>query len=592
MRVGIAALVLCHVILLGHAVAAVAADERPHAGLAVADSPRSAALAANSDSSPRRTPGGDADSPSSLNRDAGVDDLSRANLGVGVGSPPRVTLVAGVVEGFFEPGAPGAVFKGIPFAQPPIGSLRWREPAPMKPWQDVKVAAAFAPACSQNGRDGPTGSEDCLYLNVWMPAWPSRSSYPVMMWLFGGANSVNSASNPLFDGAALARHGVIVVTVNHRVGVMGFMAHPALSAESSHGSSGNYALLDQLMALRWIRENIAQFGGDPQHVTLFGQSSGSYDLLLLMTSPLAKGLFVNAIAQAGQLLSFGGSMPKARAEKLGEQIVADLHVPAGADALAYLRSLPADKVVSAAAKTLSTDLGSDTGLLTNIDGWVLPESPARVFAAGRQLAIPLIIGNNAREITPQVSLEQLRQQIEAKYGDLAPRALVAYGIAGTGQGNEDPLLGGPGAQWMTDTVQRCAALLEAEWHTSAGHPTWQYHFERSIPGRDAIGAFHGAEVPFVFGTLDRMGPTQPAFTTADYEASKQIQEYWVQFAKTGDPNRGSLPAWPRATDGHYLAFTANGPAAKSNLQPAPCSVFREWTLRRVGDKTEKLSPQR
>ena len=493
---------------------------------------------------------------------------------------PRVTLGAGTLEGTAPQDSPGAVFKGIPFAQPPIGPLRWREPVPVQAWQGVKDAASFGPACAQNGRGGP-GSEDCLYLNIWTPEWPLRSSYPVMLWIHGGANVVGSANNPAFDGSALARRGMVVVTVNHRLGVMGFMAHPALSAESGHHSSGNYALLDQIMALRWVRDNIARFGGNPRHVTLFGQSSGSYDVLLLMTSPLAKGLFVNAIAQSGQFLSYDGSMPKARAEAIGTSIAAELKAPDDASVLSYLRGLPADQVVAAAAKWLPTDLGSDTGLLTHVDGWVLPELPARVFAAGRQMAIPLVVGNNAREITPQTSVDQLRQQIATKYGDLSPKALEAYGLANGGQGHSDPLLGGAGAQWMTDTVQRCAAIMEANWHAAARHPTWQYQFERSIPGREPAGSFHGAEVSFVFGTLDRAGPDKPAYTDADNKASEQIQEYWTRFAKTGDPNGGVLPLWPRAGSGRYLAFTADGAAAKENLQSAPCGVFREWTMRRL-----------
>lgn len=416
---------------------------------------------------------------------------------------PRVTMTGGAVDGMFLEGTPGAVFKGIPFAQPPLGALRWHEPVAVKSWQGVKDAAAPGSACVQNGPEGPVGSEDCLYLNVWSPQWPPRVAHPVMLWLFGGANSVGSANNPVFDGAALAKRGVVLVTANFRVGVMGFMAHPALSAESPHNASGNYTLLDQIMALQWIQRNIAQFGGDPRRVTVFGQSSGSYDLFLLMTSPLAQGLFTNAIAQSGQFLAYDGSMPKARAETIGTKIAAELQAPEDLRALAYLRALPAEQVVTAAAQFLPTAPGSDTGLLTNVDGWVLPEFPARVFAAGRQMAIPLIVGNNAREITPQISINELRQQITAKYGELASQALQAYGLANGGQGVDDPLLGSPGSQWWTDIVQRCAANLEANWHAAARHPTWQYQFERSIPGREAAGSFHGAEVAFVFGTLDR-----------------------------------------------------------------------------------------
>jgi para-nitrobenzyl esterase len=268
-------------------------------------------------------------------------------------------------------------------------------------------------------------------------------------------------------------------------------------------------------------------------------------------------------------------MPKARAEGIGLQVAAALKAPGGSGQLAYMRNLPAEQVVAASNALLPTDLGSDTGLLTNVDGWVLPESPARVFAQGRETPVPLIIGNNSREITPDLTLDALRGQITAKYGPLAPRALEAYGLAGGGVGHEDPLLGGPGAQWMTDTVQRCGAVLEAGWHSAAGHPTFEYQFERALPGREALGSTHGAEVAFVFGNLNGA-----AFTPADREASDLIQQYWTRFAATGDPNGPGLPAWPKADSGRYMAFSAKGPAAGRDLQPGPCGVFREWALRR------------
>ena len=489
---------------------------------------------------------------------------------------PRVTLRAGALEGVAAES--GAIFKGIPFAQPPVGDLRWRPPAAPKSWKGARDASAPGAACAQFVRGAATGEEDCLYLNIWTPEWPLRGRHPVMLWFFGGANSNGSANNPVFDGAALAKQGVVVVTANFRVGAMGFLAHPALSAESPKKSSGNYTLLDQIEALRWIKANIARFGGDPARVNVFGQSSGSYDILLLMTSPLAKDLFVNAIAQSGQFLAYDGPMPKARAEELGESIAADLKAPSDGT-LSYLRSLPAAQVMEAAAKWLRTEPGTDTGLLTNIDGWVLPEAPARVWAEGRQMAIPLLLGNNSREITPQFPLEEVRRQIGAKYGDLAPRALDAYGLANGAAGNADPLLGGAGSQWMTDIVQRCPANLEADWH-AAKNPTWRYQFERAIPGREAAGSTHGAEVAFVFGALDRVAD-KPAFTPDDQKTSELMQGYWTRFVKTGDPNGAGAPEWPRAGGGRYMAFTADGPAAKENLQAAPCAVYRDWVLREL-----------
>lgn len=494
---------------------------------------------------------------------------------------PQVQLTTGLLQGSLASGAPGAVFKAIPFARPPVGALRWHEPVPVQHWQGVRNATAFSPACAQIAHNTPTGSEDCLYLNVWTPQWPSRARHPVMLWLYGGANAAGSASNTNFDGGALARHGVVVVTANYRVGVMGFMAHPELSARSAHGSSGNYALLDQIMALRWIHENIAKFGGDAKRVTLFGQSSGAFDILSLMTSPLAKGLFSGAIAESGQILSFNGAMPKARSEHIGEMIAAELKAPEKTGTIDFLRTLPADQVMTAAAKFLPTEIGSDTGLLTTVDGWVLPQAPARVFLEGKEMSIPLIIGNNAREITPQLSSDQLREQISATYGDLAPNAMVAYGLADGGAGHSDPLLGGAAAQWMTDTVQRCAAMVEARWHAAAKNPTWEYQFERPLPGQEEVGAKHGAEVPFVFGNLDSVKPAPLEVSASDRETSKDIQEYWTHFAATGNPNSGSMPTWPHVGDGHYMAFRADGTKVKENLQRGPCEIFRQWTLRRL-----------
>jgi para-nitrobenzyl esterase len=506
--------------------------------------------------------------------------VSGALLQGQTGARPRVTLVSGTLEGVQGEGS-AAVFKGVPFAQPPVGPLRWHEPVPVKPWIGVRDASAFGGTCAQNGRGGPSGSDDCLYLNVYTPEWPPQSPHPVMLWLYGGANATGSAGNNQFDGTALGRRGMVVVTANYRVGVMGFMGHPQLSAESPHHASGNYGLLDELSALHWVKENIAKFGGDPNHVTLFGQSSGAYDIQVLMTSPLAKGLFVNAITESGQLLSYNGTMVKGRAEQIGEKIAADLKAPGGQGAIEYLRRLPAAEVVAAGAKWLPTDLASDTGLLTSVDGYVLPELPARVFAAGRELPVPLIIGNNSREITPQISPEELRKQIVDRYGDLGPKALEAYGLDGAGAGKTDPSLGGAGAQWMTDIVQRCAAIQIARWHASAQHPTWEYQFERSIPGREEAGSTHGAEVAFVFGTLRRPGPNAAAFTDSDFRASELIGQYWTNFAKTGDPNGAGIMTWPRAGNGQYLSFTADGPAVNENLQAAACGVFREWTLRRI-----------
>jgi para-nitrobenzyl esterase len=495
--------------------------------------------------------------------------------------PPTLALSTGLLVGTAPTDAPAAVFKGIPFAQPPVGELRWRAPQAVQPWGGTKVASSYGPACAQASGTGVTGNEDCLYLNVWTPEWPIKGPHPVMLWIFGGANYTGSPNGAQLDGAALARKGVVVVTTNFRVGAFGFMAHPALSAESANKSSGNYGLLDQLMALQWIQQNIAAFGGDPANVTIFGQSSGAFDIMSLMASPLAKGLFARAIAESGQIIAYDGPMPKSRAEAIGTSIATTLQAPQGATTLAYLRSLPPSQIIPAAAPYLPTVPGSDTGLLVNVDGWVLPSTPASVFASRKELPVPMIIGTNAREIMPErtwpgYTLDTLRQEITTMYGPFASTALNAYGVGNGGQGITDPVLGDAGAQFWTDIVQRCPANIEVNWH-AAIQPTYQYQFERSIPGKESIGATHGSEIAFVFGNLSRLSPA-PALTQADYAASEQMVEYWTNFAKKGDPNSATLPTWPRAGNTDYLAFTAAGPVAKKNLQPVTCGVYRDWAL--------------
>ena len=405
-----------------------------------------------------------------------------------------------------------------------------------------------------------------------------------MVFIYGGANTGGSANNSMLDGAKLAQKGVMVVTANHRLGVMGFMAHPELSKESSHSSSGNYALLDILMALQWIQENALQFGGDPKNVTLFGQSSGAFDIQLLMASPLSKGLFHRAITESGQMTSYYSTMAKAQAEQIGQTIANNLKAPSGSTAPAFLRGLPASDVLKASASLMSTGLDTETGLLTCVDGWVLPKHPVQVFAKGEELPIPLIAGSNAREISMPYDNATLRSMIRHKYGDsisdstyaLATQAVNLYGISGDTAPPADPLFGSADAQWMTDTVQRCGTVTISRYH-SAKYPTYQYLFDRVIPGSESRGSYHGAEVVFVFGTLDRPGNTV-AWTDKDRTASDIIQQYWTNFAKTGDPNGGSLMAWPKYTQdtAKYMEFLVDGQAVNATARAPYCDLFGEW----------------
>jgi para-nitrobenzyl esterase len=285
----------------------------------------------------------------------------------------------------------GAIFKGVPFAQPPTGVLRWREPLALKPWTDIRDASAFAPACAQGGAQGATSSEDCLYLNVWTPQWPPKSPSAVMVWIHGGGNFAGASSEPTFDGGSLARRGVVLVTVNYRLGAFGFLAHPELTKESPHHVSGNYGLLDQIMALRWVHDNIARFGGDRGKVTIFGESAGSLDINVLMASPLSKGLFQRVIGESGPVVS---PPTLAEGETKGQAFAAKLNV-SGAEVLEKLRALPSAEILKAAGQGLSF-LGATLGVV--VDGWVFPESPMKVFSAGHEHRVGLLLGSNSQEL--------------------------------------------------------------------------------------------------------------------------------------------------------------------------------------------------
>jgi len=274
----------------------------------------------------------------------GAQYLGSASFAV---SNPTASVRSGKLRGSMTPDG-GAVFKGIPFAQPPTGSLRWHAPLPAKAWSGVRDATAFGPACAQGGSMGVNSSEDCLYLNVWTPKWPMKSPAAVMVWIYGGGNFAGAASDPTFDGESLVRHGVVLVTVNYRLGVFGFLALPELSRESPHHVSGNYGLLDQIRALQWVHHNIARFGGDPGNVTIFGESSGSLDINVLMASPLSNGLYRRVIGESGPVVD---PPPLSEAERKGEALAAKLNI-SGASVIDKMRALSSDVLEKAADKVL------------------------------------------------------------------------------------------------------------------------------------------------------------------------------------------------------------------------------------------------
>jgi para-nitrobenzyl esterase len=499
-------------------------------------------------------------------------------------SGPTVAITGGRIQGAtLERG--GAVFKGIPFAQPPVGELRWREPMPVKAWVGVHDATDFGAPCAQTAIQ-PTvaevSGEDCLFLNVWTPEWPSRSRKPVMVWIPGGGNFWGASGQPggrgilsVFDGESLARLGVVLVSLNYRLGAFGFFAHPQLTRESPHHASGNQGILDQIAALKWVRDNIAKFGGDPNNVTIFGESSGSLDVSVLMTSPLSKGLFRRVIGESGAVILLGDPLTLEQAEKRGEALAARLKLPADSSAK-DLRAVSAADIIRAEPNYVQTP---PPNLGITIDGYVFPKKPAEVFAARQEHRVALLLGNNSRERIPGTDPPgDLKKSIEDAYGPLAERTWMLYASAA-----DDPVYGTPADQLAGDTSFRCSAVAQLLWHAGAGNPAFEYEFTRVPAGREALGATHGSELSYVFGTLDRgiaarLGPridTSSRATAVDTQVSEVMQQYWTNFAKTGNPNGGHLAAWPKfdAASRAYIQFTDEGPVSKEGLRRPYCDLF-------------------
>lgn len=447
-------------------------------------------------------------------------------------SPAQAAPIAvdgGMIESV--PAGDVTAYKGIPFAAPPVGQLRWRAPEPVVPWPGVRRADRFSPICMQKGsypEDAPPEpmSEDCLTLNVWVPAGAAPSAkLPVMVWIYGGGLVNGTASTPLYAGDELARRGVIVVTANYRLGALGFLAHPSLTRESANKVSGNYGLLDQLAALQWVNRNIAAFGGDPANVTVFGQSSGSISISVLSASPLAKGLFRRAIGQSGGLLEpieIGPAFALDGAEKYGAAFAAKL----GAPTLAALRAKPAAEIANARYSPNAV-----------IDGYVLREPPFNAFAQGRGNDIDLLIGTTAEEglefvgkrnITVATLLDLLRQDF--------PSFIVAL-IGPKTPANDKEALDAFVA-FEGDMRFGWDMLAWARLHAATRRNTFLYRFEHTPPGEQ--GARHGVEMQYVFGHPNPKAP----WTDADRKLSQTMAAYWTNFAKTGDPNGPGLPAWP------------------------------------------------
>ena len=488
---------------------------------------------------------------------------------------PIVQVTGGQIKGRLIPSG-GAFFKGVPFAQPPVGDLRWRDPAPVKSWSGVRDAQDFGPPCTQRisqMKQTENNQEDCLSLNVWTAEWPSKSRKPVMVWLYGGGNTAGLTSAEHLDGASLSRRGIILVSVNYRVGIFGFFAHPGLTAESQRHSSGNYGLLDQLAALKWIRDNIAKFGGDPARVTLFGQSAGGIDAAYLVASPSSKGLIHRSIQQSGSPIHPIGSLTQV--EQLGVKFAESLKSPPGsADAVKFLRAMPGPELHKVSVATLELP---NFLMFPLIDGHLIPKYPALVYQQGNELPIPMITGSNLREEARNYNVEDMKRVIKDNFGSLAPKAEEFYGLANGGTGKDDPHYGTTLAQIPTDTKHRCGAVIESIWRSSHGRTTYQYQFDLPVAGEPFTK--HTAEIPFVFGNLLAKGfPMGGPYTDADRMVSDKVQTYWTNFAKTGNPNGNGLPEWPKfnATTRPYLEFTIHdGPVVREALRREICDLYIE-----------------
>ncbi len=464
---------------------------------------------------------------------------------------PRVRVDSGEIEGLRArvDGVPLSEFRGIPFAAPPLGNLRWRPPRPAAPWEGVREARRFGPRCMQRPlfsdmvfrSDGM--SEDCLYLNVWTPARAAK--LPVLVYFYGGGFEAGDGSEPRYDGASLAACGIVTVTVNYRLGVFGFLALPALAAESQAHAAGNYGLLDQVAALHWVKANIDRFGGDPAHVTIGGESAGSISVNALATSARARGLFARAIGESGALIAPIAPQALAAAERAGAVFSARI----GAKSLEALRALPAAALLRAANPAVMPA----PSFAPDLDGYFLKEPPAATFERGAQADVPLLLGSNSEEASYFAILKggsptpaHYRSAILRLFGPLAGRALALY----------------PGNR--ASEVRRSATALAGDLFIA--HTTWAwmdmqrrrgrapvyfYGFDQARPakrhpGRGEApdsGAVHSAEIEYALGNLG--GNAVYAWTPADGEVSRIMEGYFAQFIKSGDPNGPGLPHWPR-----------------------------------------------
>jgi para-nitrobenzyl esterase len=478
-----------------------------------------------------------------------------------------VATSTGPVRGLEERGV--TVYRGIPYAAPPIGDLRWKAPQPVASWSEPRDAFAFSKACPQDGSPVPgmppePTSEDCLYLNVWTPTARSDDPLPVIVWLYGGSNVNGSASAPPYGGTNLARKGVVVVSPNYRIGVLGFLAHPELTAESGHDASGNYGMMDILAALQWVKANAAAFGGDPGNVTVMGHSAGAWNMSHLQVSPLAEGLYQRVIAMSGG--DFGpadtaqGVAGLATAEAEGVNLAARL----GAGSLAELRAVPVERIVADQAEHWWT-AANGSNIRGIVDGYVVPADPYTRYAGGEAQPVDLLIGYTSMEgvswAPEPITAAQFKAKVEAEFGPLAAEFLALYPAVSDAeaQRSNQRLEGERAFKWQVATWARQ--------HAGTGKgKVWFYRFSHTTgigPFR-SLGPGHGAELGHVFDFPKRgmrYGTQWPWNASRDIALIDTTQGYWVNFARTGNPNGPGLPEWPAFARGNRIMELSDEPHA-------------------------------
>ena len=480
----------------------------------------------------------------------------------------QVKTVNGILEGVDDSGI--RAFKGVAFAAPPVGDLRWKEPQPVKNWVGIRKAGKFGPRAMQRAIFGDMGfrsdgmSEDCLYLNVWTPAISKSERLPVLVYFYGGGFAAGDGSEYRYDGESLARKGIVSITVNYRLSIFGFMAHPELTKESPHHASGNYGLLDQAAALQWVSMNIAAFGGDPKRVTIAGESAGSYSVSAQMASPLSRKLIAGAIGESGSLLSTSPTTTLAEAEKNGLKFTE----MAGAKSIVEMRKIPASKLVEVGTNH-EFELFSET-----VDGYFFPQDPTAIFEAGQQAHVPLLVGWNSEEMNFRALIgqeaptrENFAKAVQKTYTTHAAEVLKVY----------NPSSDGEVEQVATDLAgDRFIGFSTWKWSDlhakTGGSPVYRYFYSRARPSmraemgnavaglaggivKDAAakkspaasGAVHSSEIEYAMGNLitNRVYDWQPE----DYKVSEIMQAYFVNFIKTGSPNGLALPVWPAVKSG-------------------------------------------